>query len=47
MSIEDFSTKLKGIWDELDALDPIVSSTCSGCEFNLPKRLTKANKAKD
>ena len=32
MSIEDFHTKLKGIWDEFDALDPVVSCTCNGCE---------------
>ena len=31
MSIEEFYTKLKGIWDELDALNPIVSCSCDGC----------------
>lgn len=30
MSMEKFYTKLKGIWDEFDALDPVLSCTCKG-----------------
>lgn len=42
MSIEEFYTKLKGIWDELDALDPVVSCNCNGCECDLSKKFVKS-----
>lgn len=42
MTIEDYFTKIKGLWDELDALDPIASCTCSGCECQLTLKTTKS-----
>ena len=42
MSIEDYFTKIKGFWNELDALDPIVVCTCSGCECQLIQKTTKS-----
>lgn len=42
MSIEDYFTKIKGLWDELDALDPIATCTCSGCECQLTQKTTKS-----
>ena len=42
MTIEEFYTRIKGIWDELDALDPIAACSCSGCECELTKKATKS-----
>lgn len=40
MTIEEFYTKIKGVWDELDALDPIAICNCNGCECELTKKAT-------
>ena len=34
MTIKDFFTKLKGLWDEIDALDPLPICSCTACELS-------------
>lgn len=46
MSIEEFNTKLKGIWDELDALNPVVSCTCKGCNCNLSQKANNSQQSR-
>ena len=33
---------IKGLWDEVDALDPIAVCTCSGCSCQLTKKTIKS-----
>ena len=42
MTIEDFFTKIKGLWDELDAPDPIATCVCNGCECQLSQKTLKS-----
>ena len=46
MSMEDFYTKLKGIWDELDSLDPIVPHSCNGCDCDLSQKANKSQQSR-
>ena len=46
MTIEEFYTKIKGIWDELDALDSVSRCTCNGCQFKLTKKATKSQQSR-
>ena len=45
MIIEDFYTKMKSLWDELDALDPVVFCSCSGCTCELTNKTVKSQQA--
>ncbi|XP_057532909.1 uncharacterized protein LOC130810800 [Amaranthus tricolor] len=45
MSIEEFFTKMKSLWDEIDALDPIATCCCSGCTCELTKKTQKSQLA--
>lgn len=42
MSIEDFFTKIKGLWDEIDALDPLPVCSCTGCNCELSQKTMKS-----
>ncbi|CAO2832491.1 unnamed protein product [Amaranthus hypochondriacus] len=42
MTIEDFFTKLKGLWDEIDALDPLPICSCTGCACDLSQKTQKS-----
>ena len=46
MTIEEFYTKIKGGWDELDALDPIAACSCNGCECELTKKAKKSQQSR-
>ncbi|CAO2838360.1 unnamed protein product [Amaranthus hypochondriacus] len=41
MSITEYFTKVKSLWDELDNLNPLPSCTCNRCSFGLTKKLLK------
>lgn len=41
MTIADYFTKAKSIWDELDNFSPLPTCTCDGCSCNLTKRVLK------
>ena len=41
MTIADYFTKAKSLWDELDNFSPIPTCTCDGCSCNLTKRVLK------
>ena len=47
MSIEDFYTRMKSLWDKGDALDPVIVCSCKGCECDLQKSFTKPLNKKD
>ena len=42
MSIEDYFTKIKGLWDEMDAIDLIATCICTGCECKLGQKTLKS-----
>lgn len=42
MSISEYFTKIKSIWDQLDVLDPIPVCTCHGCSCGLTKKVLKS-----
>lgn len=46
MSIEEFYTKMKGLWDEVDALDPLPTCECSGCTCNLTQKTFKSQQGR-
>lgn len=41
MSIADYFTKVKSIWDELDSLTPLPVCECQGCSCGLTKKVLK------
>lgn len=41
MSIEEFFTKMKSIWDELDSVYPLPRCNYTGCSCNLTQQLFK------
>ena len=45
ITIEDFFTKMKGLWDEINALDPIVVCSCTGCTCNLSQKVLKSQQS--
>ena len=40
-SVESFFTKMKGLWNELDNLDPQPVCVCSGCSGKVNKKMIK------
>lgn len=38
MSVSEFYTKMKTIWDELDNLSPLPVCSCTGCTCNLTQK---------
>ena len=42
MIIGDFFTKLKGLWGEIDALDPLPICSCTGCACELSQKTLKS-----
>lgn len=42
MSISEYFTNIKSIWDQLDALDPVPICSCQGCICNLTKKVLKS-----
>ena len=42
MSIADYFTRVKSIWDEIDHLDPIPIRSCNGCCCGLIKHFLKS-----
>ena len=44
MTISVYFTKIKSIWDQLDAPDPIPVCSCQGCACNLTKKVLKSQK---
>lgn len=47
MSIVEYFTKMKSIWDELDNLCPLPSRSCSNCNCILTQNFTNCGKTKD
>lgn len=41
MSIAEYYTKVKGIWDEIDNVCPLAACTCTNCSCNLTKQYLK------
>lgn len=41
-SISGYYTKMKMLWDQLDAVDPIQSCTCVDCTFGISLKLLKS-----
>ena len=41
MSIAEFYTKIKSLWDELDHLNPLPSCSCDECSYNLTQKFYK------
>ncbi|CAL1377952.1 unnamed protein product [Linum trigynum] len=37
-SVSQFYTKLRGLWDEIEALTPSLECTCAGCSCNVKRR---------
>ena len=46
MSIEEFYTQMKGMWDEIDALDPLPTCECNGCTCNLTQKTLKSQQGR-
>lgn len=42
MSISEYFTKIKSVWDKLDVLDPVLIYSCQGCTFSLTKKVLKS-----
>ncbi|CAO2835041.1 unnamed protein product [Amaranthus hypochondriacus] len=42
MTVEEFFTKMKGLWDEIDALDPLPTCSCLGCSCDLTQKTIKS-----
>lgn len=41
MSITEYFTKVKSLWDELDNLNPLPTCVCNGCSCGLTKKVLK------
>ena len=41
MSITEYFTKVKSLWDELHNLNPLPTCVCNGCSFGLTKKVLK------
>ncbi|XP_057544033.1 uncharacterized protein LOC130823430 [Amaranthus tricolor] len=41
MSIAEYYTKVKGLWDEIDNVSPLATCTCINCSCNLTKQYLK------
>ena len=41
-SIEDFYTQIKGLWDEVDALDPLPVCSCKSSECEISSKILKS-----
>lgn len=41
MSIAEYFTKVKSIWDEIDSLSPTPVCECSGCSYGLTNKVLK------
>lgn len=41
MSIAEYYTKVKGLWDEIDDISPLAACLCSNCSCNLTKQYLK------
>ena len=46
MSIEEFFTKMKSLWDEVDALDPVAVCSCTGCTCELSQKTIKGQEGR-
>lgn len=42
MTISDYYTKIKSIWDQIDVLDPVLVCSCDGCICGLTKKVLKS-----
>ncbi|XP_074356562.1 uncharacterized protein LOC141696301 [Apium graveolens] len=41
-SVSSYYTKIKMIWDQLDAVDPITSCKCAGCTCEITQKMIKS-----
>lgn len=41
MTITEYYTKVKSVWDEIDNLNPLPTCTCDGCSCGLTKKVLK------
>ncbi|OMO87137.1 Integrase, catalytic core [Corchorus capsularis] len=39
MSVSSYYTKLKGLWDEMQSIFPLLKCVCNGCKCNISKQL--------
>ena len=39
MTISEYFTNIKSIWDQLDTLDPVPVCSCQGCACNLTNKV--------
>ncbi|CAO2834342.1 unnamed protein product [Amaranthus hypochondriacus] len=42
MTVADYFTRIKSLWDEIDHLDPLPMCTCNGCSCTLTKSFLKS-----
>lgn len=42
VSVSAYYTKMRGIWDEIQTVSPVLCCTCSNCTCNIGKRLIKS-----
>ena len=40
-NIQEYYTKTKALWDELDNVDPLSMRSCNGCKYDTTKRNLK------
>ncbi|XP_057535481.1 uncharacterized protein LOC130813654 [Amaranthus tricolor] len=46
MSIEEFFTKMKSLWDEVDAVDPVAVCSWTGCTCELSQKTLKSQQGR-